>query len=80
MYNNTTSNASVNAASNISYRPLIQVDIFAVLFMNELMNLTNVVIGKLGTLVHKQNCSYDLINNNKFPVLDIAVFFFSMGT
>ena len=28
--------------------------------MNELKNLTNVVIGKLGKLVHEQNCSHDL--------------------
>jgi hypothetical protein len=28
--------------------------------MNELKNLTKVVIGKLGKLVHKQNCSHDL--------------------
>ena len=34
--------------------------------MNELKNWTNVVIGKLGNLVHKQNCSHDffiLFNN-----------------
>jgi len=53
-----------------SYRPLIQTDDFAVLFMNELKNfadlfmnelnnLTNVVIGKLGKLFHKQYCSQD---------------------
>ena len=46
MYNNTPSNAIVNAASNISYKPLIQADVFAVLFMNELKNLTNVLLGK----------------------------------
>jgi len=28
--------------------------------MNKFKNLTNVVIGKLGKLVHKQNCSHDL--------------------
>jgi hypothetical protein len=33
---------------------------FADLFMNELNNLTNVVIGKLGKLFHKQYCSQDL--------------------
>jgi hypothetical protein len=34
---------------------------------DQLKNLTNVVIGKLGKLVHKQNCShifFDLINYN----------------
>jgi len=56
------SKAIVNAASNISYRPSVQVDVFAVLFMNELKNLTNVVIGKLGKLVHKQTCSHDFLN------------------
>jgi len=38
---------------------MLQDDVFAVLFMNELNNLTNVVIGKLSKLVHKQNCSHD---------------------
>jgi hypothetical protein len=38
---------------------MLQVDVFAVLFMNELKNSTNVVIGKLGKLVQKQNCSHD---------------------
>jgi len=28
--------------------------------MNELKYLTNVVIEKLGHIVHKQNCSHDL--------------------
>jgi len=55
LYNNTPNNNIVNAVSNISYRPLIQVCVFAVLFMNELKNLTDAVIGKLGKLVHKQN-------------------------
>jgi hypothetical protein len=32
---------------------VLQADVFAVLFMNQHMNLTNVVIGKLGKLVHK---------------------------
>ena len=59
----TPSNAIVNAASNISYRSLLeasdtrsmlQADVFAVPFMNEVKNLTNVVIGKLGILAHKQ--------------------------
>ena len=59
IYSNTPSNTIVNAASNISYRPSVQVNVFAVLFMNELKNLTNVVIGKLGKLVHKQTCSHD---------------------
>ena len=55
MYNNTPSNAIVNAASNISYKPMIQADVFEVHFMNELKNLTNVVIGKLDKHVYKQN-------------------------
>jgi hypothetical protein len=53
------SNVIVNAASIISYRPLIQADVCAVLFMNELNNLMNVLIGKLGKLDHKQNCYHD---------------------
>ena len=59
LYNATTNNAIVNVASNISYRPSVQVNVFAVLFMNELKILTNIVIGKLGKLVHKQTCSHD---------------------
>ena len=43
MYYNTPSNVIVNAVSNISYRPMLQADVFEVLFMNELKNLTNVV-------------------------------------
>jgi hypothetical protein len=61
LHNNTPNNDIVNAASNISHRPLIQIDVFAVLFMNELKNLTNVVIGKLDKLVHKQNCSHNFL-------------------
>jgi len=59
VYNNIHSNAIVNVASNISYRPILQVDVFAVLFTNELKNLTNVVIRKLSTIVDKQNCFHD---------------------
>jgi hypothetical protein len=44
----------LNAASNISYRSLLEVDVFTDLFMNELKNFANVVIGKLG-----KNCSHD---------------------
>jgi hypothetical protein len=34
-------------------------DVFVALFMNEHKNFTIAVIGKLGKLVHKQNCSHD---------------------
>jgi len=64
LYNNTTSNAIVNVASNISYMRLLEA-VYAVRFMNELKNLTNIVIGKLGKLVHKQNCSHDLDHHQK---------------
>ena len=40
---------------------MLQVDVFAVLFMNEFKNLTNVVIEKLSTLVDKQNCFHDFV-------------------
>ena len=62
LHTNTSSNAIVNAASNISYRTLLeasdtrsmlQADVFAVLYMNEVKNLTN-GIGKLDT-----NCFHD---------------------
>ena len=41
-------------------RPLIQADVRPVVFMNELKNLTNVVTGKLGKLIHKQNATFFL--------------------
>ena len=70
VYNNTPSNATVNAASNISCMTLLEADVFAVLFMNE---LKKVVIRNFGKLVHKQNCSHDFflffINNNIIIVL-----------
>jgi hypothetical protein len=44
------SNAIVNAVFYISYRPQLQADVFAVLFMNELKSLTNIVVGKLDKL------------------------------
>jgi hypothetical protein len=59
LYNNNLNNAIENAASNISYMPLIHTDIFA-----------NVVIEKLGKPVHKENCyrtfSFYFINYNIF--------------
>jgi hypothetical protein len=47
------------------WRPPLEADVFAVLFMNELKNLTNVVIGKLGKFVQKQKCSHDLDRHHK---------------
>jgi hypothetical protein len=46
---------------------MLQVGVLAVLTMNAIKNLTNVVIGKLGKLSHKQNCSHNFyfyINHN----------------
>jgi hypothetical protein len=40
---------------------MLQVDMFAFLFMNMFKNLTNVVIEKLSTLVDKQNCFHDFV-------------------
>jgi hypothetical protein len=74
LYNNTPSNATLNTASNISYRPLIQADVLQFFFMNELKNLSNVVIGKLGKLVHKQNWVFFLnyfINYNIIINIDL---------
>jgi hypothetical protein len=45
------SNAIVDAAYNISYRPLLQAIFF----------FTSVVIEKLGKLVRKQNCTHDFL-------------------
>ena len=66
---------------------MLQSNIFAVLFMNE--NLTNVVIGKLGQLIHKQNCKFFIdytiiivqvrhttIETKDLLVLDLTGFFF----
>jgi hypothetical protein len=69
----------------ISYRPLIQgtdtffvhADVFAILFMNKLKNLTNVVIGKLGKLVHKQNYFFYFINYN---IIIVQVRYISIET
>jgi hypothetical protein len=41
---------------------MLQSDVLAVLFMIKLKNLTDVVIGKLENLVHKQNSSHDFLN------------------
>jgi hypothetical protein len=53
----------------IRYRPLIQVEVtgrcLAVLFMDELQNLTNVVTGQLDKLIHKQNWCQDLDHHQK---------------
>jgi hypothetical protein len=50
-------------ASNISCRPLFESAgtgrCFCSSFSDSVKNLTNVVIGKLGKLGHKQNCSHD---------------------
>ena len=48
----------------ISVVQMLQVDVSAVVSMNELKNLTNVVIGKLGQLVHKQNSRLFFMNYN----------------
>ena len=42
--------AIVNSVSFITYRPLLEDDVFAILFMNHIFNLTSVAIGKLGKL------------------------------
>jgi len=49
---------------------MLQADVFAFLFINKLKNLTNVVIAKLGKLVHKQNCSHDFL----FYFIDNSIF------
>jgi hypothetical protein len=65
-------------ASNISYIPLIQAYGCAVLFMNELKNLTNVVIGILGRHIHKQNCSHDLFFNINYTIIIVQVRYISI--
>jgi hypothetical protein len=35
--------------------------------------MTNVVIGKLGKLVHKQNCSHDLFFNINYTIIIVQV-------
>ena len=63
------------------YRLLIQADVFAVLLMNELKTLTNVVIWILDKLVHKQSRSHDflfyLINNS---IIIVQVRYFTIET
>jgi hypothetical protein len=41
--------------------------------MNELKNLTNVVIGQLGTLRHKENCSHDFFYFLNYNIIIIQV-------
>ena len=57
------------------YMPQIQADVSSVLFMNEVMTLTNVVhvIGKLGKLVQKQNCSQDLFYFMYYNIVIVQV-------
>ena len=59
MCNNSPSNAIVNAASNISYQPLL--DTADTIRCDRPMCLTNIVIGKLRKLVHKKKYSHDLL-------------------
>jgi hypothetical protein len=41
--------------------------------MNELKNLTNVVLGKLGKLVNKQNCYHDLFFIINYNIIIVQV-------
>ena len=45
----------------------------AVLFTNEVKNLTNVAIGKLCKLVHKQNCSHDFKKKKHSNIIIVEV-------
>ena len=47
--------------------------------MNELKNLTNVVIGKLGKLVHKQNCSHDFFYFINYNII-LQLRYITIGT
>jgi hypothetical protein len=49
-------NSTENEGANERWRERLMV------VMNELSNSTNIVIGKLGKLVHKQNGSHDFFN------------------
>jgi len=40
---------------------MLEAAVFAVIFMNKLKDFTNVVVGNIGKVVHKQNCSHDNI-------------------
>ena len=60
--------------------PLIHADVFAVLIMNEHKNLTNVVIGKLGKLVHKQNCSHDFFIFINYNIIIVQVRYLTIET
>jgi hypothetical protein len=46
--------------------------------MNELKNLTNVVIGILGRHIHKQNCSHDLFFNINYTIIIVQVRYISI--
>ena len=50
-----------------------QVGVLAVLTMNAINNLTNVVIVKLGKLVHKLNCSHDFYFHTNHNIIIVQV-------
>ena len=62
------------------YRPMLQADVFVVLIMNEHNNLTNVVIGKLGKLVHTKNCSHDCFYFINYNIIIIQVRYITIET
>ena len=77
-------------ASNISYSPLIQIDVtgrcyrsmlqadvFAVLFMNEIKNLTYVVKGKLAKLAHISH--KQISSHNFFYFIDYSIIIEQVG-
>jgi hypothetical protein len=48
--------------------------------MNELKNLTNVVIGQLSTLLHKENCSHDFVYFLNYNIIIIQVAYINIET
>jgi hypothetical protein len=64
-------------ASNISCRPLFESAgtgrCFCSSFSDSVKNLTNVVIGKLGKLGHKQNCSHDFFIFLNYNIIIVQV-------
>jgi len=60
---------------------MLQASVFAVLLMNELKNLTNVVIAKLCKLVHKQNCFHDFfLDFMNYDIIIVQVRYITIET
>ena len=52
---------------------MLEAAVFAVIFMNKLKDFTNVVVGNIGKVVHKQNCSHDFFLFYNYNIIIVQV-------